>query len=160
MAKSLIAYFSLTGNTKKTAQMLATVTGGDLLELKPVIPYTSPVNPVMKEVYAKSKDEASDPACRPELSDLPESIDSFDTLYVGFPMWWNAAPKLIHTFLEAYHLEGKTVIPFATAGGKAWGDTNEKLSVSTTGARLLTGCVLSKDSTEESLGEWVHSLGL
>ena len=158
MANSLVVYFSLTGNTKKVATLLSTLVDGDLFELSPQVPYTSSDQPVRKEVYAKSKAEADDPSSRPLLKALPEHAERYDTFYIGFPLWWNTAPKLVHTFLEAMDLAGKTVIPFATAGGKAWGNTNRDLAISTEGANLLEGCVLAKDSTEEDLKAWLHTL--
>ena len=87
-------------------------------------------------------------------------MDLYDTVFVGFPIWWYVAPTIINTFLESYDLTGKTIIPFATSGGSGMGKTNEKLMPSCSGARLLEGKVFKARANAKELAGWVDGLNL
>ena len=89
-----------------------------------------------------------------------DNMDEYDTIFVGFPIWWYVAPTIINTFLESYNLKGKTIIPFATSGGSGMGKTNEKLAPSCPGAKLLHGKVFNSYSSKADLSAWVETLSL
>ena len=116
MSKVLVTYFSASGVTAKTANKLAKEVDGDVLEIEPKEKYTSAdLNWMDKK--SRSSVEMNDPASRPEIAKQVENMDMYDTVLVGFPIWWYVEPKIIDTFLDSYDFSGKTVIPFATSGG-------------------------------------------
>ena len=100
----------------------------------------------------------NNPASRPAIAKKRDNMDDYDTIFVGFPIWWYVAPTIINTFLESYDLTGKTIIPFATSGGSGMGRTNEKLLPSCNGAVLLEGKRLSSNVSSEEIMDWVKSL--
>lgn len=102
----------------------------------------------------------SDLNSRPAIATKRDNMDEYDTIFVGFPIWWYVAPTIINTFLESYNLKGKTIIPFATSGGSGMGKTNEKLAPSCTGAKLLHGKVFNAYSSKADLSAWVETLNL
>jgi len=124
--KSLVAYFSCSGVTKKTAELLSDVAGADLFEIRPEVPYTKADLDWMDK-KSRSTVEMNDPSYRPAIADKVEHMEQYDTVYVGFPIWWYVAPTIINTFLESYDFSGKTVIPFATSGGSGMGKTEAVL---------------------------------
>ena len=116
MSKVLVTYFSASGVTAKTSNKLAKEVDGDLFEIEPKEKYTSAdLNWMDKK--SRSSVEMNDPASRPEIAKQVENMDMYDTVLVGFPIWWYVEPKIIDTFLDSYDFAGKTVIPFATSGG-------------------------------------------
>ena len=126
MSKTLVAYFSASGRTKKKAEKLAKELGADLYEIKPAIPYTKKdLNWMDKS--SRTSVEMSDPGSRPEIVDDDAHIEQYDTVYVGFPIWWYIAPTIVNTFLEKYDFSGKKIMLFATSGGSGWGDTVSSL---------------------------------
>ena len=117
MSKVLVTYFSASGVTAKTANKLAKEVDGDVFEIEPKEKYTSAdLNWMDKK--SRSSVEMNDPASRPEIAKQVENMDMYDTVLVGFPIWWYVEPKIIDTFLDSYDFSGKTVIPFATSGGR------------------------------------------
>lgn len=124
--KSLVAYFSCSGVTKKTAELLSDMAGADLFEIRPEVPYTKADLDWMDK-KSRSTVEMNDPSYRPAIADKVEHMEQYDTVYVGFPIWWYVAPTIINTFLESYDFSGKTVIPFATSGGSGMGKTEAVL---------------------------------
>lgn len=126
MKKTLVAYFSASGSTAQLAKTIAEVTGGDLFEIKPEQPYTS-ADLNWNEKKSRSSIEMSDPNSRPAIATTVKNMDEYDTVFVGFPIWWYVAPTIINTFLESYDFSGKTVIPFATSGGSGMGKTDSVL---------------------------------
>ena len=105
--KTLVVYFSWSGNTEEMASYIAEQTGGDLLEIEPKVAYPTDYNET-GEIARVERDENA----RPEIANLPASIDEYDTILVGYPIWWHTAPMIIGTFLESYDLTGKEVYPF------------------------------------------------
>lgn len=153
MSKALVAYFSASGVTKKLAQTLAEAIGADLFEIEPKVPYTrADLNWMDKQ--SRSTIEMQNPASRPELAGTCKSIADYDTVFVGFPIWWYVAPTIVNTFLESCDLTGMTVVPFATSGGSRMGKTNEKLEPSCAGARLVEGRVFRLSVSEDELAAW------
>ena len=159
MSKKLVAYFSASGVTAKVAKALAGAVGADLFEIRPAVPYTkADLNWMDKN--ARSTIEMNDPASRPAMAEKCENMSEYDTVFVGFPIWWYVAPTIINTFLESCDLTGKTIVPFATSGGSDMGKTNEKLAPSCKGARLLEGKRFASRVSAKELAVWAEGLGL
>ena len=157
MSKTLVAYFSASGVTAKAAKALAAAINAELYEIRPEVPYTKDdLNWTDKS--SRSSVEMKDPASRPAIARHDANIQDYDTVFVGFPIWWYVAPTIINTFLESYDFSGKTVVPFATSGGSGMGQTNEKLSPSCPGARLLPGKLLNGRLSEQELKRWAEEL--
>ena len=153
MSKRLVTYFSASGITAKVAENLADAIGADIFEIQPEVPYTkADLNWMDKK--SRSTIEMSDPTSRPAIAAKRDNMDEYDTIFVGFPIWWYIAPIIINTFLESYDLKGKTIIPFATSGGSDMGKTNEKLAPSCPGAKLLHGKVLV---ASDNIALFVHT---
>lgn len=159
MRKKLVAYFSATGTTAKVAKTLAKATGADIFEVVPKVAYTK-ADLDWTNKNSRSTVEMNNPSSRPEIESKCDSMNEYDTIFVGFPIWWYVAPTIINTFLESYDLAKKTIIPFATSGGSGMGKTNENLAPSCTGAKLLEGKVFSSRVSEKELIAWVRGLGL
>ena len=157
--KTLVGYFSASGQTAKLAKTLAGVTGGDLFEIAPETAYTAADLDWMDK-KSRSTIEMKDPKSRTAIAGKVADMAQYDTVFVGFPIWWYQAPRIIETFLESYHFSGKTVIPFATSGGSGMGKTNEKLAPSCPGAKLLHGKVFNSYSSKADLSAWVETLSL
>ena len=114
MSKTLVAYFSAEGTTRRVAENLAQAAGADLYEIRPAVPYTrADLNWMDKK--SRSSVEMNDRSYRPELADKDADIASCDRIFLGFPIWWYVAPTIINTFLESYDFTGKTIILFATS---------------------------------------------
>lgn len=116
MKKILVAYFSASGVTAEAAKKIATATGGELYEIAPAQPYT-PADLDWRNSRSRSTLEMNDPASRPAIAGEIKDISGYDTIFIGFPIWWYVEPRIIDTFLESGDFTGKTIIPFATSGG-------------------------------------------
>lgn len=154
MSKKLVAYFSASGVTKRYAQKLAKSADADLFEIKPSVPYTS-ADLNWQNSNSRSSVEMKNPASRPEIAEKLTDMDSYGTVFVGFPIWWYAAPTIIDTFLESYDFSGKTVIPFATSGGSGMGKTEDVLRQICPKADIKDGKVLNGMS-DEKIAKWVN----
>ena len=159
MSRKLVAYFSASGVTAKVAENLSEAIGADLFEIAPAVIYTK-ADLDWTDKNSRSTIEMNDPASRPVIAGKRDNIDEYDTIFVGFPIWWYVAPTIINTFLESYDLTGKTVIPFATSGGSGMGKTNEKLQPSCPNAKLLEGKRFDANVSKAELAAWVDSLKL
>lgn len=126
MKKILVAYFSATGITKKLAKLLSEVIGADLYEIKPEKLYTKS-DLDWTDVNSRSSVEMNDKHSRPKIEEKAENMEDYDVIFVGFPIWWYVAPRIIDTFLESYDFSGKTIVPFATSGGSDIADAAELL---------------------------------
>ncbi|MCC8025542.1 MAG: flavodoxin [Clostridium sp.] len=158
--KILVAYFSCSGVTKRAAAALASAIGGDLYEIRPQEPYTAADLDWMDK-KSRSSLEMKDPASRPAIAGAVEGMDSYEVVFVGFPIWWYVAPTIINTFLESYDFSGKTIVPFATSGGSGLGRTEEKLRPSCSPkAKWLPGRLLSGSISKAAAASWVEELGL
>lgn len=155
MSRKLVAYFSARGVTAKVAENLSDALGADLFEIVPKVRYTR-ADLDWRDKTSRSTIEMNNPASRPKIEALRDNVADYDTIYVGFPIWWYVAPTIINTFLESYDLAGKTIIPFATSGGSGMGKTNEKLAPSCPGATLMTGKVFSMNATRQELADWAN----
>lgn len=155
MSRKLVAYFSASGVTAKVAENLSDALGADLFEIVPKVRYTN-ADLDWRDKTSRSTIEMNDPASRPEIEALRDNVADYDTIYVGFPIWWYVAPTIINTFLDSYDLAVKTIIPFATSGGSGMGKTNEKLAPSCPGATLKAGKVFSMNATRQELSDWAN----
>ena len=159
MSKRLVAYFSASGVTAKVAENLADAIGADIFEIQPEVPYTkADLNWMDKK--ARTTIEMSDPTSRPAIAAKRDNIDEYDTIFVGFPIWWYVAPTIVNTFLESYNLKGKTIIPFATSGGSGMGGEDILKAACSKDTKWLPGKRLSSRESAASVQKWVESLGL
>ena len=159
MSKVLVAYFSTGGNTRRAAKALATAAGADLYEIKPVQPYShADLNWMDKK--SRSTIEMNDPSSRPEIVGPLPDVSGYDTILLGFPVWWYTCPAIIRTFLEGLDLHGKKLVPFATSGGSGLGDTAEHLKEYAPGAEVLPGRMMNGRINPDDLKAWAGNLGL
>ena len=155
--RKLVAYFSASGTTAKVAAGLAAVAGADIYEIKPEVKYTKPdLNWMDKN--SRSSVEMNDKAFRPAIITGDVDVSGYDTVYLGFPIWWYVAPTVINSFLEAYDFTGKKIVLFATSGGSKFGNTLAELQPSALGAAFVEGKILNGIVTEGKLKE-VAELG-
>lgn len=156
MEKKLVAYFSASGTTKKTAEMVAEAAGADLYEITPAVAYTkTDLNWMDKK--SRSSVEMNDKKIRPEMTDTDAGIENYDEILLGFPIWWYVAPTIINTFLETYDFSGKKIVLFATSGGSGFGNTVKELQSSAPDAVITEGRLLNC-GTKQEITEWVNSL--
>ena len=161
MSKKLVAYFSASGVTAKVARSLAEAAGADIYEIKPKVPYTQADLNWQDENSRSSIEMKKDKSSRPAIVDDDAKIGDYDTIFVGFPIWWYIAPTIINTFLESYDFSGKKIILFATSGSSGFGNTANELkgSVSDT-AVIKEGKLLNGNPPVDELKKWVESLGV
>ncbi|MCC8105687.1 MAG: NAD(P)H-dependent oxidoreductase [Clostridiales bacterium] len=151
--KTLVAYFSASGVTAALAKRLADAIGADLHEIQPEVPYTKE-DLDWTNKSSRSSVEMNDKSFRPPIANRVENISDYDTIYIGFPIWWYVAPTIINTFLEQYDLTGKEIIPFATSGSSGMGRTNEELKASCKGAVLKEGRRFAANADAAELKAW------
>ena len=141
MGKKLVAFFSASGKTAKAAEGLAAALGTEIYEIKPVVEYTkADLNWLNKK--SRSSVEMNDKSFRPAIITGDVDVSGYDTIYLGFPIWWYVAPTLINTFLEAYDFSGKKIVLFATSGSSDFGNTAAELQPSAPGAEIVETKVL------------------
>ena len=159
MAKTVVAYFSASGVTKNTAQALSKAAGADLFEIKPVVPYTkADLNWMDKK--SRSTVEMNDPTARPEIAEKLAGMEQYDTVLLGFPIWWYREPSIIDTFLESYDFAGKKIVLFATSGGSGFGKTVQGLKKLAPKAEITEGGLLNGRYDEAKLKTWLANAGL
>lgn len=152
MGKKLVAYFSASGTTKKTAQLIAKATGADLYEITPKVAYTeADLNWMDKK--SRSSVEMNDKKFRPEVEDKDAHIAEYDEIILGFPIWWYVAPTIVNTFLEKYDFSGKKIVLFATSGGSGFGNTVKELQPSAPNAEFVEGKVLNNKQEVEKFAK-------
>ncbi len=155
MSKNLIAYFSVSGTTQKVARNMAQASSSDLLEIKPEVPYTrEDLNWMNKK--SRSSLEMNDPSSRPAIVKEDLDLSQYDTVFVGFPIWWYVAPTIINTFLESYDFSGKKIVLFATSGGSGFGKAVESLKNSAPTAEIVEGKLLNGNPSETQLMAFVE----
>lgn len=157
MSKLLVVYFSASGVTKKVAQKIANAAQADLVEIAPKERYTkADLNWMDKK--SRSSVEMNDPASRPEIEKKLDDISAYDTVAIGFPIWWYTAPTIIKTFLEAYDFTGKKIALFATSGSSGFGNTvNDLKPCVSESTEFISQKIMNRISDEE-ISEWVHSI--
>ena len=148
MNKTLVVYFSASGTTRKIAEMIAEVGDFSLYEITPKELYTSDdLNWMNKK--SRSSVEMSNKKIRPEITDTDAHIKEYDTIILGFPIWWYVAPTIVNTFLEKYDFSGKKIVLFATSGGSGFGNTVKELKPSAPGAEIVEGKLLNRANKQE-----------
>ena len=154
--RQLVAYFSASGTTKKVAEKLAKAIGADIFEIKPEVPYTkADLNWLSKK--SRSSVEMSDTSCRPAIAESIDNMADYDTVFVGFPVWWYREPSIIDTFMESYDFSGKTVVPFCTSGGSGLGESGANMQALAPGAKLGIGERFKGRVSEEELAAWAST---
>ena len=151
-SKTLVAYFSATGTTEKAAKVVAEVTGGTLYEIQPAKKYTS-ADLDWHDKSSRSSVEMADAKSRPALSSKAANLADYDTVYIGFPIWWNLAPRIINTFIESGDFSGKTVILFATSGGSSISNSEKELQKTYSNLKWQKGKLLN-GATKEDIKQW------
>lgn len=159
MKKILVAYFSASGETKKLAKTIAGVTGGDLFEIAPQVPYTA-ADLDWIDAGSRSTVEMKDKKSRPAIAGQVQDMGQYETVFVGFPIWWYQAPRIIETFLESYDFTGKKVVPFATSGGSGLGKTEDILKAVCPAAQWLPGKRLRSGESAGAVQGWVDKLDI
>lgn len=154
--KTLVAYFSATGTTMEAASKLAKAIHADLHEIVPEAPYTS-ADLNWNNKNSRSSVEMADKSSRPAIANRVENMAQYDTVFVGFPIWWYIAPTIINTFLEQYDMTGKTIVPFFTSGGSGAGETLRYLKPSAPGANWVNPKNFNYMS-ESDIVTWTNSL--
>ncbi len=158
VSEILVAYFSVSGRTAEVAKTLAKSAGADIYEIQPAVPYTQPdLNRMNKK--SRSSVEMSDKSSRPALADKSADIAGYDTILLGFLIWWYVAPTIINSFLENYDFSGKKIVLFATSGGSGFGKTVDSLKGSVAAdTQIVEGKLLNGKLSETELKRWVDSL--
>ena len=149
MSKQLVAYFSAGGTTAAKAKTFAEAAGADLYEIKPEKLYTKSDLNWMNPLSRSSKEMKK--GIKPALADTDAGIENYDTIFVGFPIWWYVAPTIINSFLEAYDFSGKKIVLFATSGGSGFGKAVQNLQPSAPGAEIVEGRLLNGSVSAEEL---------
>ena len=150
--KALVTFFSATGTTRKAAQQLAEIIGADTYEIQPETPY-SDADLDWTNDKSRSSVEMKDLSSRPAIKGNAENIAQYDTVYIGFPIWWYTAPTIINTFIEANNLKGKTLVPFATSGGSTIAKSCEDLKKTYPDLNWKEGKLLNSINADE-IKEW------
>ena len=153
--KVLVAVFSASGVTKRVGQEVARISGGDFFEIVPVEKYTNADLNYMNS-RSRSSVEMNDPSARPAIANRVSDMDSYDTLIIGFPIWWGVAPRIIETFLESYDLSGKTILPFCTSGGSGVGRSDTALHKNVGGVVKWGKGVQINRPNESAIKSWLE----
>ncbi len=157
MSKTLVAYFSASGVTAKVAQKVAKAAKADMFEIKPKTPYTS-ADLDWTNKKSRSTVEMNDPSSRPAIAETINNMNQYDTVIIGFPIWWYTAPTIIKTFLEAYNFSAKKIALFATSGGSGFGDTVKDLQPCVDPSAKFVSEKLLNGASEGVINNWIASL--
>lgn len=154
MKQTLIAYFSASGTTAKAAKNLASAIGADIYEIKPQVPYNG-ADLDWTDGKSRSSLEMKDKSSRPALADKDAPVSGYDTIFLGFPIWWYTAPTIVNSFLESYDFSGKKIILFATSGGSGFGRTRDDLAKSVgKNATIIEGMIMNGSYSDAQLKSW------
>lgn len=154
---SLVVYFSATGNTEKIANMIANVTSSEAIELVPQDQYTDEDLNYHND-NSRANREQNDDIVRPEIANNIKNLDLYDTIYLGYPIWWGDVPKIILTFLDTYDLSGKTVIPFCTSGSSGISTSVNTLRNYNLNMKVLDGRRFSSSTNEDEVSSWINEI--
>lgn len=157
MSKTLVAYFSASGTTARVASELASAIGADRYEIEPKAPYTA-ADLNWNDRTSRSSVEMNDEHCRPEIATAVDDMDAYDTVFVGFPVWWYVEPRIIDTFLESYDFTGKTIVPFATSDGSGLGKAPQRMQQIAASSTVVAGKLLNGRPNAAALRAWAESL--
>lgn len=154
---ALVVYFSATGTTKALAQTIAEGADADIYEIVPKIPYTSADLNYNSDCRANA--EQQDNSARPEFEPVDANFDNYNTIFIGYPIWWGTMPKIINTFLETYDLSGKTIMPFCTSGGSGIETSVSAIKSICPNADVKDGLRGSSSTTTSQLNDWFSKVG-
>ena len=156
-SQSIVVYFSGTGNTKQVAETMAAALGTKALEIVPEEPYTE-ADLNYNDDDCRANQEMQDENARPGIgSDLSE-VSEYETVYLGYPIWWGTAPRIIQTFMDSYDLSGKTVYTFCTSGGSGIDQSVSDLKETYQEVNIAGGHRFSRNDTQETIQAWLDSL--
>ena len=155
----LVVYFSVTGNTKTIAEKIATLTDADLYEIKPAVEYTD-ADIDYGDSNSRTSKEQNDSSARPEIKSETISLEGYDTVYIGYPIWWGEAPRIMDTFVESYDFGDITMIPFCTSASSGIGNSGQNLAKTAGSGNWLEGKRFSANASESELKEWVDDAEL
>lgn len=158
-SRILVAYFSATNTTKGVAEHIADGLHADLYQIVPEEPYTD-ADLDYNDNGSRSTIEMNDPDARPAISGSVGNMAQYEIVFLGYPIWWGEAPRIVSTFVEGYDFSGKTIVPFCTSGGSGMGSSAANLERLTNGAQWLEGQRLNGSGSQDTVMEWVNSLGL
>ncbi|HIW58236.1 MAG TPA: NAD(P)H-dependent oxidoreductase [Firmicutes bacterium] len=157
-SNALIVYFSCTGNTEGIAQRISGITGADMYEIIPEVPYTSDdLNYNVSD--SRANIEMNDENARPAISGTIDDIADYDTIILGYPIWWGTIPRIINTFIDSYDLTGKTIIPFCTSGSSGIENSVSRLRELLPGSNVTDGLRASSSTTDAEIEQWLTSSG-
>ena len=151
-SKVLVVYFSHTGTTRGVSEYLHEVVGGDLVEIEPVNPYPEGYSDALDPAKQEQRENA-----RPEIANVIEHFDSYETIYLGYPIWWGTTPMIINTLLETYDFSGKTVVPYATSGGTGIDKSIKDIRSEIPDADVKDGLLVKSN---DDIIPWLKELGL
>lgn len=156
--KSLVVYFSWSGNTKNVAEAIQKETDSDIFEIVPATSYTKDYNDLLDDAQKEQEDDA-----RPEIKDKIDNIDDYDTIYLGYPNWWGDMPMIIYSFLDDYDLSGKTIAPFCTSGGSGFSDSISTITSMEKDATVLADGLhigdSDTDNPDSAVKDWIEQIG-
>ncbi len=155
--ETLVVYFSATGTTKGVAERIAAVTNADLYEIIPAAPYSSD-DLDWHDSNSRTSIEMNDSDARPAIASDTISLDSYSTIYIGYPIWWGDAPRIMSTFVESYDFSDKTVVSFCTSGGSDIGRSGDNLKDLANGGNWLSGDRLDAGISESEIQDWINDL--
>lgn len=157
--KVLVAYFSATGTTEAVAEQIAEGLSCDLYEITPQDPYTD-ADLNYSDTSSRTTSEMNDENARPAISGSVSDMAQYDVVFLGYPIWWGEAPRIISTFLESYDFSGKTIVPFCTSGSSGIAASVSDLKPLASGATWLEGQRFGGGVSKETVMEWVRGLNL
>lgn len=152
--RALVVYFSATGNTKALAETIAETTGAELYEIVPEEPYTEEDLNYNND-DCRANREMNDESARPAISGSVENMDDYDTIYLGYPIWWGDMPRIVNTFLESYDLSGKTIMPFCTSGGSGITSSVSNIRAACPDSNVTDGFRGSSSSGADEIEQWL-----
>lgn len=155
-SKTLVAYFSATGTTAKAARGIADITGGELFEIAPQNPYTN-ADLDWNDKQSRSSVEMNNAQSRPALKAKKADIAGYDVVFIGYPIWWDLAPRIINTFIESHDLKGKVIIPFATSGGSSISNSISELKKAYPDLDWKEGKLLNR-MNNNAIQNWINSI--
>ena len=153
----LVVYFSATGTTKGVAEKIADLTGGDIFEIVPAVPYSA-ADLNWNDRNSRTSIETDDPSCRPEIAGDPVDLEGYSTIYIGYPIWWGDIPRIMSTFAESYDFDEITMIPFCTSMSSGVGRSDKHLEEQAGSGSWLKGTRLQGNISEKDLQTWIDGL--
>ena len=157
--RALVVYFSCTNTTKGVAEHIASVTESGMYRIEPEEPYTS-ADLNYNNSSSRANREQNDPSARPAIAGSLENLSDYDIVFLGYPIWWGKAPKIIFTFLESYDFAGKTIVPFCTSHSSGIGSSDTDLHALAAQATWMQGRRFGGNASESDVREWIESLNL